>query len=348
MREIFKLFYVILFTAIFSTGIALPNPAQEAPKVDDAATHRLELEIGRAEKLSGGTAGVSAVHLESGHRIGFNSKERFPMASTYKVPIAVQFLTRVDRGEVSLERMVAITPRDLHPGSGILTELLSHPGVILSARNLLELMLVVSDNSAADLLLELAGGPGAVTARMRELDITEMDINRPTVLLLADAQGYPLPPEDEWTPGRFQTLFEGTTAESRKEAARKFEMDSRDTSTPEAMVKLFEKLHRREILKKESNALLLGILARVQTGKSRIQGLLVPEIEVAHKTGTLGATANDAGIVTLPDQGGHVAIAVFLKSSPKEVQDREKAIAHIARSVYDYFLFRSMDSSFKK
>ena len=52
-----------------------------------------------------------------------------------------------------------IQPGDLHPGSGTLTELFDDPGVVLSVRNLLELMLLISDNSATDVVLRVAGGP---------------------------------------------------------------------------------------------------------------------------------------------------------------------------------------------
>jgi beta-lactamase class A len=66
--------------------------------------------------------------------------------------------------------------------------------------------------------------------------------------------------------------------------------------------------------------------------------MLPRNTEVAHKTGTIGGSANDVGIMALPD-GGHVAIAVFVKSSSKDVAARERSIAEIARAVYDFFLF---------
>jgi len=67
---------------------------------------------------------------------------------------------------------------------------------------------------------------------------------------------------------------------------------------------------------------------------------------VAHKTGTLPLVAiNDVGIITLPDDAGHVAIAVFVKSVEKtgafiEDEESEVIIAQIARAVYDFFLYR--------
>jgi beta-lactamase class A len=315
-------------------------PQTPSPALVDIPFQRLTGEIVRAAEEAGGTVGMSAVHLESNRRVAFNSGERFPMASTYKIPLAFQILFKVDQGAITLDQMVELRVNDLHPGSGVLTELFKKPGVILSVQNLLELMLLISDNTATDLLLRLAGGPEAVTARMREVGIREMEINRPTVNLIADSEGYTLPPEMEWRPEIFQRLHEATPDETRRTAAREFERDSRDTSTPEAMVMLLERIHRGDQLKGESRALLLDMMERCQTGPSRLKGILPPRTVVAHKTGTFSGITNDAGIITLPEDAGHVAIAVFVKSSEKKPAERDRAIAQIARAVYDFFLFR--------
>lgn len=340
MRALLRIVPLVLLLALSPACLAQIQAKPGGPPVAEPVLQRLGRELTRLAKAAGGTVGVSAVHLESGRRVAMNPNERFPMASTYKVPIAVQLLTRVDRGEIALDRMIELKPSDLHPGSGTLTPLLNQPGVILSVRNLLELMLRVSDNSATDLLLRLAGGPEAVTARIRALDIHDMEISRPTVNLIADYEGYILPPEREWTPELFRKLYESTTPESRQAAARKFETDLRDTSTSEAMVKLLERIYRGGLLKPESRALLIDILERCQTGEARLKGILPPQTLVAHKTGSIGSTTNDVGIITLPDDAGHVAIAVFVKSSAKGMAERERAIAQISRAVYDFFLFQ--------
>ena len=336
LRILSLVFLLFLSTPSFAQAPSKPGGSPPA----DVLLQRLEREIIRAAKAAGGTVGVSAVHIESGRRLSLHASERFPMASTYKVPIAVQLLTRVDQGEVSLDRMIELKPSDLHPGGGILTTLLNKPGVSLSVQNLLELMLLISDNSATDLLLRLAGGPEAVTACMRGLGIRDMEINRPTIHLIADSAGYALPPEKEWTPELFKKLDEPTPPESRKAASQKFDADPRDTSTPEAMVMLLERIFRGDLLKRESGALLLDMMKRCRTGKARLKGILPAETVVAHKTGTIGGITNDVGIITLPDDAGHIAIAVFVKSSEKEIQERERAIAQIARAVYDFFLFQ--------
>ncbi len=332
---------VSLLFLLLATGSVVSAQTQAAnARSNDDGLRKLEREIERLAKVSGGTVGVTAIHLESGRRVSLNRQERFPMASTFKVPIAVQLLTRVDQGEIKLDQMVELSASDLHPGSGTLAELFNKPGVALSVRNLLELMLLISDNSATDIVLRLAGGPQAVTARMKALGIEGISVDRSTALLIADWVGVTkLPPEKDWTPAILMMAFEAVTPEQQREAAKRFDADPRDTSTPDGMAALLERIHRKEMLKPQTAELLLDIMRRCQTGMARLKGILPAETEVAHKTGTIGKTTNDVGIITLPDGAGHVAIAVFVKASEKDVAARERAIAEIARSVHDFFLF---------
>ena len=85
-------------------------------------------------------------------------------------------------------------------------------------------------------------------------------------------------------------------------------------------------------------SVLLGIMDRSETGLARIKGLLPQGTDVAHKTGSLGGVANDVGFITLPGDAGHIAISVFTKASNKPEEAAEKAIAEIARTIYDYFV----------
>ncbi len=306
----------------------------------DASLARLERAMARGATVAGGMVGATAIHLETGRTVSLNGDQPFPMASTYKVPIAIELLTRADAGTLRLDEMIDLVAADLHPGSGTLTALFNQPGVSLSIRNLMELMLLISDNSATDRLLTRAGGSEAVTARMRALGIDGIRVDRPTALLIADRYGASLPAPATWTPEVFEQAFDARSEEARAEAAVEFDRDPRDTATPNAFAGLLARLHRGELVSEASTALLLDIMERCMTGVNRLKGLLPAGTVVAHKTGSLSGTANDVGIITLPDSAGHVAIAVMMKSSDRPGDDRARAIAEIARAVYDYFLFR--------
>lgn len=311
----------------------------------DAGLERLDSEIERLAAISEGTVGVAIVHLESGRSLFLNGAERFPMASTFKVPVAVQVLHRVDQGDFTLDSMITIQPGDLHPGSGTLTNLFDNPGVVLSVRNLMELMLRISDNSAADLMLRTAGGPAAVNARMKALDVTGIQVDRPTVRLIADYIGIPALESDDVPPKQFRALARAVPDSVNQIAATRFEDDPRDTATPEGMAKLLQAIWEGKALSKGSTDLLIDIMRRCLTGNARIKGILPPNTVVAHKTGTLGGgenvhgagTQNDVGVIELPDGAGHLVTVVLVKGED-DAERGEKAIAQISRAAYDYFV----------
>ena len=309
------------------------------------ALERLDKEIARLAEISHGTVGVAIVHLESGQSLYLNKTESFPMASTFKVPVAVEVLHRVDQGDFTLDSMIAIQPGDLHPGSGTLTNLFNNPGVALSVRNLMELMLRISDNSAADLMLRTAGGSRMVNDRLAALGVTGVRVDRPTVRLIADYIGIPTLASDDVPPEQFRKLAMAVPDSVNQIAATQFEKDPRDTSTPEGMAKLLQAVWQGKALSKANTDLLIDIMRRCITGDARIKGMLPPNTVVAHKTGTLGGgrnvqdagTQNDVGIIDLPDGAGHLITVVFVKGED-DAERGESAIAQISRAAYDYFV----------
>jgi beta-lactamase class A len=289
-------------------------------------------------KLSGGEMGFAALHIETGRRITLKSSERFPMASTYKLPIAIQLLTLVDEGKEQLDHIIKLEPKDIRPGGAPLTDKFKFGESSVSVRDLLRMMMTVSDNTASDLILRLAGGPQAVTARMRSLGIEDMSIDRSTIEHVFDMFGLPLPPESEWGPGRYVNVLTSVPTDRQRAAAKQYLRDSRDTSTPDAMASLLVHIYRKDLLKPKTAKLLLGIMRRCQTGDARLKGLLPAGTEVAHKTGTAMGIVNDVGIITLPNGAGRFAIVVFIKGWKLSVVECEQSIAEVARSAYDYFL----------
>jgi beta-lactamase class A len=178
-----------------------------------------------------------------------------------------------------------------------------------------------------------------VNACMKRLNINGLNVDRPTAYLIADWLGMPMNQRGPWSPLQFDSLEKTLNEDQMKISSRKFDGDLKDTSTPDAMSELLLKLYTQPILKADSKLLLLDIMRRCETGLTRLKGALPPGTDLMHKTGTIGMTTNDVGIMTLPDGGGHVVISVFVKSSEQPIPDRERAIAEVARAVYDYYLF---------
>ena len=284
---------------------------------------------------------MAAYHLETGRGITLNGDEPFPMASTYKVPIAVQILSMVDRGELGLYDLIEIEQSDVYVTSSAISNLLDDPGLQISVHNLLEIMLQISDNIATDVLMKTAGGSQAVTARIHEVGVEGIRVDRPTWALIANWLGATDVSEDNQIDPEDYDVVLGAPRTDASLAANNanFNSDPRDSSTPAAMSMLLQQIWNREILSEEGSALLIDIMYRCQTGEGRLKGVLPAGTQVAHKTGTIGQTTNDVGIIDLPDGAGHVVAVVYVKESDVDVAAREAVIAQIARAIHDYFVF---------
>ena len=149
-----------------------------------------EAQVARLEQAIGGRIGMAVRLVETGESAAVHADERFPMASTFKVAIAGTLLTRVDRGEINLDQLVPVTPRDMDE-TGEVADHVIHPGVALSVANIIELMLTQSNNTATDKALALAGGPPAVTAWLRRSGIDGLTVDRTVNDLLNDFVGFP-------------------------------------------------------------------------------------------------------------------------------------------------------------
>ena len=168
----------------------------------------------------------------------------------------------------------------------------------IPVRNLMARMMIHSDNHATDIILKDIGGPRALHDWLRDNGVSGLRVDRTIAQLLADKR-------DLW--------------------------DTRDSSTPKAMVDLLRRIYRAELIKPESRDYLLRLMAQCETGKNRMKALL-PGIPIEHKTGTLTGLTDDVGFITMPD-GHRIAVAIFTRGG----NDRPRTIAEAARTIYDGF-----------
>ena len=282
-----------------------------------------------------------ARHLETGLTLSMNDHEAFPMASTFKVAVAGAVLARVDQGQLTLDQLIAVDPKHFLSSEGI-AEIFPFPGVAASLHNLIESMLTRSDNTATNVLTQLAGGPVAVTAWVKGLGVEGMRIDGDTNDIVG--RFYGLSPANGPVEAQLKQTFAANPAlkELGDKPNASFDDDARDTATPMSMVLLLSKIVAGHALSSGSTDVLLGAMERCITGPKRLRGQLPTDTPVKDKTGTIGGTANDVGIITLPNDRGRVVIAVYIKKSPKPLEKREHVIAEIARSVYDYMLIESV------
>lgn len=296
----------------------------------------LEARLGEIAAEAGDTLGVEVVHLESGLSAGRNSRVRFPMASVYKLPVAVVLLARVEAGELALEQEVEVKPGELRRTGARVDPW--KPGSRVSVGRLLDAMMTTSDNTACDVLLRLLGGPRVVDAWLDARGYPEIDVSWSELTMAATAAGVAdLAKDGACDHACLDALVAKAPKEKRAEAERAFEVDARNTASPGDLARFLSAVWRRELLSAPSTGTLLALMRRNTTGDRRIRALLPKGTPVWDKTGTLGRFANDAGFVELPDGKGTLVLVVFVKGSGKDYDARERGIAKVARAAFDVF-----------
>lgn len=315
----------------------------------------LSQKIHQIEKKTNTVMGMEAIYIENGKTIAHNSSKPFFMASTIKLPIAVAFLHRVDENKESLERKLKLDAKNSVPGSGSLYYLFERKSMSISMRQILKYTLIHSDNSASDALLNAVNGPDYVNKRMNDLGFKNIHVNRSILEMFLDTNHVDHAYLKQRLPvASLKQKFNGVPLEQKKMAWMRFQKDMRDTTTAHEMASLLVKVYKKEALSEASTKVLLDIMEACVTGRSRIKGLLPWNVKVAHKTGTwaineyeylkypgskeLYRFASDVGIITLPHNKGHIAIAVYVKSKAASDYSRARAIALTSRAVYDHFM----------
>ena len=314
----------------WSTGRALAQAAEDA----DAQAQIRQIEA----QLRGARLGVSALHLGTGRRLRYQADEPYPMWSTYKIPIALSVLKRVEAGAERLDRMVTVEPRFFSSGSGILTDFFSRGALALSVRNLLELMLVLSDNTATSILLESVGGGERVTADLQKVGVHGIRVDLPNMQRAARLlPNYTLPPKEQWSAelaGRVNTALgavqPGTPAWDY--AMKVLAEDPRDQGSPDGFVSLLQALYQHRVLEPAGEAVALDIMRRSRG--DALRALLPRDVVVAHKPGGGPGSNNDVGLIEVPG-GPALAIAVMMRNSTFSGVANERAIAMASRVAFD-------------
>ena len=275
-------------------------------------------ELARIAAASKGTVGVAAIDIATGDVTAFNADERFKMASTFKVPVAVYALHLAQYGRLSLTEPIPVRREDMVE-PGVLFEHFRHPGVAISLLNAMELSVTTSDNGATDIIFQRVGGPAAVQAWLTSRGYTEMNIGSRTL-------------KETFTPGVAPQPVNAEAASLDR------------TVTPREMARFLADLHRGQLIAAEGTTTILDIMGR--TVGDRLALYLPPGTSVRHKTGTVlggeSVSVNDVGYVTRPN-GSVVVMAVFIKNSPVSVahSTRDEVIGHVARAIYDHIQLRS-------
>jgi beta-lactamase class A len=283
--------------------------------------------------------GIVAKHLGSGAIARVNSDARIPLLSVVKLPVAIVVLDGVDRGRWSLSTPVTLLAQDMHP-RGWLGDRYPRGGGPVSLYKLLDVMLTRSDNTSADALMRLVGGPRAVTEWLERHGIRDLRVDRTERGLGNDWYGLAPGADTMGSAEEIREIRAQVPDAVHDSAAKAMLLDPRDTGTADACVHLLERLWRGDLLSAAMTDTLKSLLARCRTAPHRLPSLLPKGTRVARKTGTGGTwqgvtvAINDVGVIRLPD-GEEVAIAVLVGEPRGSVSRAERLIARAARSVFD-------------
>ena len=273
-----------------------------------------------------GTVGLSARHLETGREIHHNADDVFFTASTLKVPILVELYRQVDRGRIDLNRRFELSDDLRVPGSGILKEMA--PGLNPTVHDLAMLMIIISDNTATDILYNLVGGDN-LNETMRELGLLKTRIPMTVRQLLFSVVGL-----DPGNPDHsYETCASRLFNQEYVLDGAGYDVDRSDVSSPGDMCRLLELLVSGDLLSTASRNGALNILKRQQL-RTVIPHALPVGIDVAHKTGFYHGVRADVGIVFSP--AGPYAVAIMAKDvtcSDRLVFDL--SLAALSRAVFD-------------
>jgi len=289
-----------------------------------------------------GRIGISIAEIQSEEAIGIAESEVFPMASVSKVPILVACMRLHDAMKLDLNERLVFRSRDRAMGSGLLSAF--DDRVRLSIRDLLLMMICVSDNGATDRILRRIG-IARVNEEMRALGLVNIDVNR-TIQAQIDAIYTQLDSRlGECRFGEHEALVNSDPDLKAKvhdcscvRSAIKRAFAEHDVATPEDMTKLLVQIAKRECASEDSCHAMVDIMGR-QCLNTRLPRFFPAFTKFPHKTGTygFGAVVNDIGILFRDDMPKY-AISVLATDLENPIYETEEIIGKIGRAVYDFML----------
>ena len=280
--------------ALMAGAMLAGSALAHRPASADERDEKLRRGLADLEHKHGGRLGAAILDTATKTLIAHRGGERFPLCSTHKCLSAAFVLARVDRHQESLSRRIVYQRDVLVANSPISEKHIGEDGMTVG--DLCKAAMTVSDNTAANLLLDSFGGPKALTAYMRSLGdgITRLDRREPAL----------------------------------NEAARS---DPRDTTTPMAMAEFLRKTVLGTALSPASRKHLVAWLVANKTGDARLRTGVPKAWRVGDKTGTGDNNAtNDIAVIWPPRRAALIVTAYYVESRAPD-DERNAVLAEIGR-----------------
>ena len=229
-----------------------------------------------------GKVSLFAKNLDTGETYALNPDERVRTASTIKIAVMIEAFARVNEGKAKWTDEVVLTKEKKVSGSGILGEL--SDGLKLTLRDAVNLMMILSDNTATNLVLDVLT-TDAVNARMESLGFKQIKINR-------------------------KVGSGGESTAGKDPENKKFGLG---VATPREMVLVMEKLERGEVINAAVSKEMIELMKREQ-GRNAL-GRAQWNVPMASKYGALDRLRSAVGI--LYTKKGKIAMAISCDEMPE-------------------------------
>lgn len=276
--------------------LALVSPARAASPWEE---ERLSDQIKALEMDSGGRLGISLRHATRGQLYSLRGDERFPLCSTFKALLAGHVLYLSVKTPGLLRQPIVVNAADIVPYSPTVEP---RVGSSMTVEDLCVAALTLSDNTAANLLLRVVGGPQALRG------FTWTTLNDPLFRL------------DRWEP----------------ECNAVIPQDPRDTSTPNAVAMSIDTLLLKDVLPEAQKKQLLTWMRHCRTGEQRIRAGVPTGWQVANRSGSgdYGIT-NDIALLE-PPQGEPLILALYYMGPTPDAPKQEQMLAEVTRQLCGY------------
>ncbi|HZL91684.1 MAG TPA: serine hydrolase [Pirellulaceae bacterium] len=283
-----------------------PLASAIAPAADPPGDSPLARRLAPLIDKHAGKVAVAVKHLKSGETFAHQADEPMPTASLIKLAVMIEAYRQAEAGTIDLAAPITLKAEDKVQGSGILTNHFS-PGTTISLRDAIRLMIVYSDNTATNLVLDKTS-IAAVGEAMEKLGFPSTKIHA--------------------------KVFRGDTSIA-PERSKKFGLGS---TTAGEMIAILEQLHAGKLASEVSTKEMLDHLYACDD--KRLTKLLPAGTKVAQKTGSVSAVRTVAGIIDTPS--GAIAICILTADNQDQRWSDDNAATvlsgKIAREVFDHFV----------
>ncbi len=323
----------IAAAGLLFTSMTLGIRGQRKPA--DTGTDQLRQQIQNIRQQFPGDMAVYMKNLQTGDEIALDADTMYETFSVIKIPIMAEVFHQAEAGKLSLDERIALKPGDQRLPSGVLYTL--QPGLNPTIRDLMTLMIIISDNVATDLLADKVTRP-SVTSYMHELglkntnvEFSDLDWDRKWLSSLDPS--YKTAPGDKTVQFPFDKFTEAQVQHAFGETIYNAGIYF-GHSTAREIGHLFEMIQQKKLVSAPASEWMLATLEKQQVNNRFPKYLR--DVTIAHKTGDgQPFIANDAGILFIKNQP--VVLVVFTGHHRGETESLHDAVARVAALVGQHY-----------